>query len=88
MLELSVAIHDCKTLVSLGRLRSELRESARKQGWNSAFKMALKDELDAHEDRLTRETEKQFDAETDASAIDQRMRDERAALAQHPANSG
>jgi hypothetical protein len=50
--------------------------------------MALKDELDAHEDRLTRETEKQFDAETDASAIDQRMRDERAALAQHPANSG
>jgi hypothetical protein len=88
MLELSVAIHDCKTLVSLGRLRAELRDSARKQGWNSAFKMALKDELDAHEDRLTRETEKQFDAETDASAIDQRMRDERAALAKHPVNGG
>jgi hypothetical protein len=88
MLELSVAIHDCKTLVSLGRLRVELRESARKQGWNSAYKMALKDELDAHEDRLTRETESAFDAETEAALLDQRMRDERAALANHPIRAG
>jgi hypothetical protein len=88
MLELSVAIHDCKTTVSLSRLRAELRESARKQGWNSAFKMALKDELDAHEDRLNRDAEKQFDAETEANIIDQRMRDERAALANHPIRAG
>jgi hypothetical protein len=86
--EISAAIGDCKTLVSLSRLKAELRDKARSAGWNSAFKMALKDELDAHEDRLKRETEQQFDAETDAAALDQRMRDERAMLANHPLQAG
>jgi hypothetical protein len=88
MLELSVSIGDCKTLVSLSKLKSVLRERAMAEGWNSAFKMALKDELDAHEDRLKRETESAFDAETEAAILDQRMRDERAALANHPIRAG
>jgi hypothetical protein len=79
MFELSAAIGDCKSLVSLSRLKAELRDRARNDGWNSAFKLALKDELDAHEDRLKRSDEAAFDAETEAAAVDQRMRDERAA---------
>ena len=68
--ELSAAIGDCGTLVSLSRLRADLRERAKAEGWNKAFMETLKDELDAHEDRLTRDTERQMDAETEAAALD------------------
>lgn len=88
LMEISVAIGDCKTLVSLSRLRAELRDKARNAGWNSSFKMALKDELDAHEDRLKRETEAQFEAEAEAALIDKRNAEERRMLAQHPLNGG
>ena len=65
--ELSAAIGDCKTLVSLSKLRADLRGRARDEGWNKAFLSALADEFDAHEDRIKRETETQFDAETEAA---------------------
>lgn len=43
---------DCKSLVTLSKLRGDYREKARDAGWPKAWLEALKDEFDSFEDTL------------------------------------
>lgn len=57
--ELQADLHkdfgDCKSLVTLSKLRADYRERARAEGWTKAWLSALANEFDQFEDSLQRE---------------------------------
>jgi hypothetical protein len=95
---------DCHTPHSFGRLKDFYRDKARELKFNKSYLLTIRDDLDAIERRIldtldnaelaemplkdTLQKSIRRPAEAEASAIDQRMRDERAALAMHPVNGG
>ena len=52
MFKLSADFGDCKSLVSLSKLRAEYREMARQEGWPKAWLEALANEFDTFEKSL------------------------------------
>lgn len=57
--ELQADLHrdfgDCKSLVTLSKLRADYRERAKTEGWTKAWLEALRNEFDQYEDSLQRE---------------------------------
>jgi len=52
MLKLSADLGDCKSVVTLSKLRADYREMARKEGWPRAWLEALANEFDTFEQSL------------------------------------
>lgn len=52
MFKLSADFGDCKTRVTLSKLRADYREQARANGWPRAWLEALAEEFDSFEDKL------------------------------------
>lgn len=50
-------VNECANLIQLEKLASAWREKASKDGWNSTFKMAAKDELDRRREELQKATD-------------------------------
>lgn len=55
MLQLSVDFGDCKSLVTLSKLRAQYRERAKTEGWTMAWLEALKNEFDTFEESLLKQ---------------------------------
>ena len=49
---------DCKTLVTLSKLRADYRERARNDRWPRAWLDALANEFDGHEEALQNEEDR------------------------------
>jgi hypothetical protein len=60
MFQLSVDFGDCKSLVTLSKLRAQYRERAKTEGWTRAWLEALKNEFDTFEDKLPKEDDAPF----------------------------
>lgn len=58
MTEVRADLTDCKTLVTLSKLRADYREKARDQRWPRAWLDALANEFDTHEESLPQEDER------------------------------
>jgi hypothetical protein len=75
---------DVRTLVALERVKVIYRKRATEEGWNAAFKSALKNEFDTYEDRIKAYCETVKDIEDTfpgARIVDERIR-------QHPLMAG
>lgn len=57
MFKLSADFGDCKSLVTLSKLRADYREMARAEGWPKAWLDALKNEFDTFEEHLKNTTD-------------------------------
>lgn len=57
MKDVRADLTDCKTLVTLSKLRGDYREKARNERWPRAWLEALANEFDTHEDTLPKEDE-------------------------------
>lgn len=55
MFQLSVDFGDCKSLVTLSKLRAEYREKAKTEGWTRAWLEELKNEFDTFEESLLKQ---------------------------------
>jgi hypothetical protein len=102
--QLQADAEDCHTILSLEKLKDFYRGKARELKFNASYNTVLREEFGYIEQRImeslsnaelaemplkdTLQKSIRRPAEAEASAIDQRMRDERAALAQHPVNGG
>lgn len=58
MTEVRADLTDCKTLVTLSKLRADYREKARDQRWPRAWLDALANEFDTHEESLPQDDER------------------------------
>ena len=58
--ELRTDLADCKTLVTLSKLRADYREKARSERWPKAWLEALANEFDTFEDTLPKEDDDAF----------------------------
>jgi hypothetical protein len=75
----------CESVSDLTKVALHWSAHAEKEKWPAQWKTLAKVEINAYREAILHARPP---AEDDASAIDQRMRDERAALAQHPVNGG
>jgi hypothetical protein len=55
MFQLSVDFGDCKSIVTLSKLRAQYRERAKAEGWTRAWLEALKNEFDTFEEKLPKD---------------------------------
>lgn len=60
MFQLSVDFGDCKSLVTLSKLRAQYRERAKTEGWTRAWLEALKNEFDTFEEKLPKADDDEF----------------------------
>jgi len=61
---------DCKSVVTLSKLRADYRENARNDGWPKAWLEALKDEFDSFEDTLPKADDGDFPGDRPNAYVD------------------
>jgi hypothetical protein len=91
-LEFERELLECATIAQVSKFTLAWAAKIERDNWNEEWKQLARDEIRDHRHRILTtpapDDDAFPDAETEASAIDQRMRDERAALAQHPIRAG
>jgi hypothetical protein len=81
-------VNDCKTLISLEKLKDAWRAKARKEKWNGAFAEAMRDRFEGREEAIRKDMERLSEMEASAlSGLPTKTALEHS-LKMHPLNAG